>query len=93
MQFDLGSYDALLHDATGGNIVAGPLTAGITSFGYAFTTGVTGGNPVFLTSGGTPAFIETSATGVSTTPEPTTFALVAGAGIGLAALRRRRAAQ
>jgi len=89
MQLDAASDDLGFHTASGGQIVPGALTAGVTGFSYAATSGVTGGNPVFLTTGG-PAFIETSSA-LTAVPEPSTLLLVGGAGFALAAWRRRRA--
>jgi hypothetical protein len=91
MQLDEGTYDGGFQNVSGGAIVPGPLTAGITSFQLAATSGVTGGNPVFLTAVGGPAFIETSDTAGAAVPEPSTMILIGGAGMVLAGLRRRRA--
>lgn len=74
--------------ATGNEIVAHPLTAGITSFGYGRTTTVTGGTTLFLNDSGNP-FIAVDAV----VPEPRTWALmISGFGLAGAALRRRRRA-
>jgi hypothetical protein len=82
------SLDSGFHVASGSQIAADPLTAGISEFSYAATSGVTGGTPLFFTTNGTP-FMEYAPT--STTPEPSTLLLVVGAGLGLLVFRRRRA--
>lgn len=74
-------------------IVANPLTAGVSSFTYGFTSLVSGGTPLFETSGGAAPvpFVEVQ-TGVNPpAPEPGTEALI---GVGVAAFgllgRRKR---
>ena len=74
--------------ATDGEILANPLTAGITSFGYGRTTTVSGGTTLFLNDSGNP-FVAVDAV----VPEPGTWALmIAGFGLAGAAIRRRRPA-
>jgi hypothetical protein len=69
--------------AVGNEIVANPLTAGVTNFGYGFTTTVNGGTPLFLTNDLLP-FVS-----VEAIPEPATAALVIG-GLAMAGVTRRR---
>lgn len=79
--------------ATGGDIAADPLTAGVTSFGYGFTTTLTGGKTLFRTDGGL-SFIATENL-VAPVPEPATWAmLILGFGmVGGALGRAPRAAK
>ena len=75
--------------ATGGEISANPLTAGITNFGYGRTTTVSGGTTLFLNDSGN-AFVASEA--IAAVPEPATWAMMLlGFGtIGGAARYRRR---
>ena len=75
--------------ATGAEIVADPLTAGVTSFGYGRVTTLTGGRTLFFDDFGG-AFVAAQEI-MAPVPEPTTWAMMIG-GFGLVggALRRRR---
>jgi hypothetical protein len=71
--------------AVGDEIASNPLTAGVTNFGYGYTTTVNGGAPLFYTNDLLPFM------SVETIPEPATAAmLVAGLGIAGAMSRRKR---
>lgn len=90
ISLNVGSFDPSDQFATltAGEIVADPLTAGISSFGYGLTTTVSGGNALFLTNGLAP-FVAFEA--INAIPEPATWAmLIAGFGLVGAAARRRR---
>ena len=83
------NLDSGFRQATGSQIATEPLTAGVTTFTYAFVSRVSGGTPLFYTSGG-PAnggapFIETSAV-----PEPSSLLLTGTAGLMVMAYARRR---
>jgi hypothetical protein len=86
LQVVAANDDFLFHSATGSQIVAGPLTVGVNSFSYAATSEVTGGSPVFETTGGA-AFLEYTGTN-TTTPEPSSAFLMLGSVLGLSLLRR-----
>lgn len=60
--------------ATGTEIVADPLTAGVTSFGYGFTTTVSGGRTLFFNDSGNP-FIAAEDFAAAV-PEPGTWGLL-----------------
>jgi hypothetical protein len=70
-------------------VVANPLTAGVASFTYGFTSLVSGGTPLFLAQDGNP-FIEVQSTSAST-PEPVSgFLMLSGlTGLGLLAQRKK----
>lgn len=88
LQIDPANLDLGFHIASGTQIASDPLTAGIGEFTYAATSGVSGGTPLFYTTGGTPFVEYTSST--STVPEPSTILLVAAGGLLLLALSWRR---
>jgi uncharacterized protein (TIGR03382 family) len=77
-------------------VVANPLTAGVGTFQYGFTSFVSGGTALFDTNAAVapgPPFIEVQTVGgTSTTPEPVSGVLTLGglAGLGLFARRMRR---
>ncbi|WP_246350266.1 PEPxxWA-CTERM sorting domain-containing protein [Sphingobium boeckii] len=74
--------------ATGAEIVANPLTAGVQSFGYGLTTTVQGGQALFLTNDLKP-FVAVQTLGA--VPEPATWAMmIAGFGLTGVVMRRRR---
>ena len=73
--------------ATGAEIVADPLTAGVTSFGYGYTTTVTGGRTLFYNDSGN-AFMAAENFMVAV-PEPSTWALLI-LGFGAVGLGMRR---
>lgn len=74
--------------ATDGEILADPLTAGITSFGYGRTTTVSGGKTLFLNDSGNP-FVAYETIG-GAVPEPATWAMmIAGFGLVGGAMRKR----
>jgi hypothetical protein len=87
MQLGSDSLDPGFHFATGVQIAAVPLTAGVTSFEYGGANSVSGGTPVFYTANGTP-FVEYS-TQTSPTPEPGTTALLFVGLLPLLAVRKR----
>lgn len=87
MRLEVGSYDLSDQFATAaaGEVVADPLTAGVSSFGYGLTTTVAGGNALFLTNG-LRSFVSYEAV-----PEPASWALmISGFGLAGAALRGRK---
>jgi hypothetical protein len=71
--------------ASGAQIASDPLTAGVARFSYAATSAVTGGTPLFFTTGGSP-FVAYSNQVV---PEPSALLLFGGVA-GFLALRRFR---
>jgi hypothetical protein len=74
--------------ATGSEILADPLTAGVSSFGYGRTTTVSGGTTLFLNDDGN-AFIAAETFGA--VPEPATWAMMlVGFGAVGHTMRRRR---
>lgn len=90
MRLDVGSFDPSDQFATlaAGEIVADPLTAGISSFGYGLTTTVSGGQALFLTNDLKP-FVAVERFG-GVIPEPATWAMmIMGFGLVGSALRRR----
>lgn len=75
--------------ATGAEIIANPLTAGVQSFGYGSTTTVQGGQALFLTNDLKP-FVAVQTLGA--VPEPATWGMmILGFGMTGAAMRRRQA--
>ena len=76
--------------ATGSEIVADPLTAGVTSFGYGRTTTLTGGRTLFFDDFGS-AFVAAEEIALAAVPEPASWAMMIGgfAVVG-GAMRRRR---
>ena len=74
---------------TGATVLANPLTAGVSSFTYGFTSFITGGTPLFDTVGGTP-FIAVESVGGAATPEPVTGLMTLGGLAGLGLLARRK---
>lgn len=73
--------------ATGSEIVSDPLTAGVNSFGYGFTTTLTGGRTLFFNDSGN-AFIAAD-TIIAPVPEPSTWAmLILGFGLVGGTMRR-----
>ena len=79
MFLELATHDIGLHIATA---APHPLTAGLGTFRYGATTRVTGGTPLYYTSGGGTQFI-------AVVPEPTSLGLI----IVLAAAQIRRPAR
>lgn len=82
-------------DATGVQIAAGPLTAGITSFRYGAATSVSGGTALFFAPGTDgvekPFFATEMLDAIAVVPEPTTWAMmIVGVGLVGGAARRRR---
>lgn len=75
--------------ATDAEILANPLTSGISSFGYGRTTTVSGGTTLFLNDSGNP-FIAAEVFGA--VPEPGTWAMmISGFGVIGFVMRRRQA--
>jgi len=73
-------------------VLANPLTAGVGTFQYGFSSFVSGGTPLLATNPGGSPFIEVQTVGgLSTVPEPVSAASILGglAGVYLLALRRR----
>ncbi len=89
MQIVPASYDLGFQIATGSQIASNELTAGVTSFGYAATSGVTGGTVLFNTVANGPFMECTGCTATSSAPEPSTLLLALGGLGGLLALGRR----
>lgn len=92
MRLDVGSFDPSDQFATtgAGEVVADPLTAGVTSFGYGLTTTVSGGQALFLTNDLKPFVSVERVAGVI--PEPASWAMmILGFGLVGSALRRDRA--
>jgi hypothetical protein len=84
------ALDSGFQTTTAGQIVANPLTTGVSAFGYAFVSQVTGGTPLFLTKGGQ-TFVADNIPTAADTPEPSSLVLAAIGGVmGLAYLRRPR---
>jgi hypothetical protein len=90
MVVDTSNVDEGIRDATGAQIASNGLTTGVTGFGYAATNTVSGGTPLFYTTGGVP-FMECSgcAAVVGSVPEPGAGLLLLGGLSGLLVLRRR----
>ena len=85
-----GSIDAgdRFANANEGEVLAHDLTAGITSFGYGFTSTVTGGTGLFLTDTDQ---VFVAAENFAAVPEPASWALmIGGFGLAGAAMRTRR---
>ena len=84
MNLNPDSLDPGNPQATGGNIVAHPLTTGVAAFNYGATSTVNGGSPLFLASTGAP-FVAVE----EFVPEPTSASLTLVA-FGLLAYGRQR---
>lgn len=81
--------------ASGAQILADPLTSGVTAFDYGFTSEVSGGAPLFLTGGGIPflAYEVVQSSPPPSIPEPPSLLLVAAALFGLGVGARRPQSQ
>ena len=90
MVVDTSNVDEGIRDATGTQIASNGLTTGVTGFGYAATNTVSGGTPLFYTTGAVP-FMECTGCGavVGSVPEPSAGLLLLGGLSGLLVLRRR----
>lgn len=79
------------HMITGSNIAANPLTAGVASFSYAYTSQVSGGTNLFFTETGSLPFV--AETGFPSVPEASTtasFGLLIALGFGGLAFAGKR---
>jgi hypothetical protein len=89
MQIAAPDFDYGYWHATGAQILANPLTAGITDFVYAAPSQVTGGNPLFLNSSLVYAFVAEE--GVQNrVPDAGSSLLLMGMGLAGLSLWRRR---
>jgi hypothetical protein len=82
MQIIPDTIDVGWHTATGAQIATDPLTAGVTTLSYAWTSQVSNGTFLFFGTGGQP-FVE------YTIPEPATMLLLGLGLMGLAGVRRK----
>ena len=91
MKLTAVSIDGGLQTATvaNGQVLSAPLTSGITSFVYAFTTGVTGGQELFLDTDKTTAFVAAELQ----VPEPSSILMLSIALAGAVLARRRSASR
>ena len=89
LQIVPADLDDGFHTVGGAQIAADPLTAGVTSVTYGGVSAVSGGTPLFLTSGGQP-FV--AAEGFAAVPEPSPLALLALGllPVGLIARKRKK---
>jgi hypothetical protein len=84
------NLDAGFRTTTAGQVVADTLTTGVSSFSYAFVSQVSGGSPLFRTTGGQ-TFIAVERPVVGAAPEPSSIVLAAiGGAMGLTFARRHR---
>ncbi|MBC7778475.1 MAG: hypothetical protein H7125_00080 [Proteobacteria bacterium] len=91
--------DGSVANAMGSQIANDPFTAGVTSFRYVSTSSVTGGTPLFFTTGGAgggltigaPAFVAYESFGTTVVPLPASWGLFALGIAAIGALRRRAA--
>ncbi len=89
MRLGTDSLEAGSQTASGSQIVANPLTAGVTSFGYAFTNSITGGSSLFLNTNLATTFVATELQPASV-PEPGSLTLITIALVTTAAVTRQR---
>lgn len=88
MQLYGDPMDCGIHYATGDNIAVGPFTAGVSSFKYGFTYGVSGGTALFFDSTNR-AFMAHESSSASTVPAPAALSLMGTGLLSLLGYRRR----